>query len=124
MKIAEKPKLPAERKERGRVEERRIPVAGSEEPPLGGNMGRAVIDIGMHMKHVPRRPETQEITSEQVTVDVNPGTRSDHQDKQQQHVQKRDDPQVSRSEEHTSELQSLMRITYAVFCLKKKQQTK
>src|SRR3546814_8249777 len=28
---------------------------------------------------------------------------------------------VYRSEEHTSELQSLMRITYAVFCLKKKQ---
>src|SRR3546814_6584269 len=27
---------------------------------------------------------------------------------------------ASRSEEHTSELQSLMRITYAVFCLKKK----
>src|SRR3546814_7645000 len=30
---------------------------------------------------------------------------------------------ASRSEEHTSELQSLMRISYAVFCLKKKQQT-
>src|SRR3546814_5225238 len=28
--------------------------------------------------------------------------------------------QVLRSEEHTSELQSLMRISYAVFCLKKK----
>src|SRR3546814_5264084 len=28
-----------------------------------------------------------------------------------------------RSEEHTSELQSLMRISYAVFCLKKKTQT-
>src|SRR3546814_6485025 len=28
--------------------------------------------------------------------------------------------QESRSEEHTSELQSLMRISYAVFCLKKK----
>src|SRR3546814_10208080 len=28
--------------------------------------------------------------------------------------------QRSRSEEHTSELQSLMRISYAVFCLKKK----
>src|SRR3546814_1160823 len=27
----------------------------------------------------------------------------------------------ARSEEHTSELQSLMRISYAVFCLKKKQ---
>src|SRR3546814_3694635 len=29
-------------------------------------------------------------------------------------------PQQIRSEEHTSELQSLMRISYAVFCLKKK----
>src|SRR3546814_3746667 len=28
---------------------------------------------------------------------------------------------TSRSEEHTSELQSLLRISYAVFCLKKKQ---
>src|SRR3546814_2252913 len=39
------------------------------------------------------------------------------------------DPQANcisrqiRSEEHTSELQSLMRISYAVFCLKKKKQT-
>src|SRR3546814_2388097 len=31
--------------------------------------------------------------------------------------------QPQRSEEHTSELQSLMRISYAVFCLKKKQKT-
>src|SRR3546814_2153682 len=30
------------------------------------------------------------------------------------------EPDESRSEEHTSELQSLMRISYAVFCLKKK----
>src|SRR3546814_987548 len=30
-------------------------------------------------------------------------------------------PPPLRSEEHTSELQSLMRISYAVFCLKKKQ---
>src|SRR3546814_242711 len=33
-----------------------------------------------------------------------------------------DDSRVQRSEEHTSELQSLMRISYAVFCLKKKTQ--
>src|SRR3546814_8353925 len=37
-------------------------------------------------------------------------------------------PQVDvarrRSEEHTSELQSLMRISYAVFCLKKKKKTR
>src|SRR3546814_9430265 len=33
------------------------------------------------------------------------------------------DHMVKRSEEHTSELQSLMRISYAVFCLKKTKQT-
>src|SRR3546814_7357995 len=32
----------------------------------------------------------------------------------------REDFDAGRSEEHTSELQSLMRISYAVFCLKKK----
>src|SRR3546814_9928856 len=32
--------------------------------------------------------------------------------------------EAKRSEEHTSELQSLMRISYAVFCLKKKKQAK
>src|SRR3546814_5737902 len=34
------------------------------------------------------------------------------------------DPQIHRSEEHTSELQSLMRISYAVFCLQKKKHNK
>src|SRR3546814_8898904 len=33
------------------------------------------------------------------------------------------DPATIRSEEHTSELQSLMRSSYAVFCLKKKNNT-
>src|SRR3546814_5773150 len=33
-------------------------------------------------------------------------------------------PSKARSEEHTSELQSLMRISYAVFCLKKTNHTK
>src|SRR3546814_954172 len=35
-------------------------------------------------------------------------------------VEKNGKGEASRSEEHTSELQSLMRISYAVFCLKKK----
>src|SRR3546814_5501768 len=35
----------------------------------------------------------------------------------------RDNFRPTRSEEHTSELQSLMRISYAVFCLKKKKKT-
>src|SRR3546814_5591143 len=36
----------------------------------------------------------------------------------------RDVEQIARSEEHTSELQSLMRISYAVFCLQKKHTNK
>src|SRR3546814_5763757 len=36
------------------------------------------------------------------------------------HRKREDSALTTRSEEHTSELQSLMRISYAVFCLKKK----
>src|SRR3546814_4322284 len=39
-------------------------------------------------------------------------------------VQSAQKPNWLRSEEHTSELQSLMRISYAVFCLKTKQKTR
>src|SRR3546814_6839993 len=38
-------------------------------------------------------------------------------------AQHRRDQAAVRSEQHTSELQSLMRISYAVFCLKKKKHT-
>src|SRR3546814_8424383 len=41
----------------------------------------------------------------------------------QQHTRKERYDDLARSEEHTSELQSLMRISYAVFCLKKKNKT-
>src|SRR3546814_4151464 len=48
-------------------------------------------------------------------------------DRSDRHRQVPRDPQPGcwcrRSEEHTSELQSLMRISYAVFCLKKKNTT-
>src|SRR3546814_3572165 len=42
------------------------------------------------------------------------------QDGLRRRVVEQREQQVFRSEEHTSELQSLMRISYAVFCLKKK----
>src|SRR3546814_4175158 len=41
-----------------------------------------------------------------------------------QHTCQLDVDHIDRSEEHTSELQSLMRISYAVFCLKKKTKKK
>src|SRR3546814_9795657 len=49
--------------------------------------------------------------------DVRNQQESDHRPKDRAGIMA---PQVTRSEEHTSELQSLMRISYAVFCLKKK----
>src|SRR3546814_3483395 len=42
--------------------------------------------------------------------------------KKQQFYEDKAAAMFERSEEHTSELQSLMRISYAVFCLKKKKQ--
>src|SRR3546814_10044364 len=51
------------------------------------------------------------------------GDRGKHLDIQRVDLRDRQDMQrarPARSEEHTSELQSLMRISYAVFCLKKK----
>src|SRR3546814_2736412 len=49
-------------------------------------------------------------------------TRADHpiRPKYPYALSKYQGEQACRSEEHTSELQSLMRISYAVFCLKKK----
>src|SRR3546814_4422012 len=50
------------------------------------------------------------VAYEEVPVDGNPSLRAEMASKAGR----------TRSEEHTSELQSLMRISYAVFCLKKK----
>src|SRR3546814_4459376 len=52
---------------------------------------------------------------------VDEGLEGDADEQRPDHI---DDMAVlERSEEHTSELQSLMRISYAVFCLKKKTNT-
>src|SRR3546814_3816989 len=49
---------------------------------------------------------------------------ADHGKRLGQQIVQRSAIDVARSEEHTSELQYLMRISYAVFCLKKKNKTK
>src|SRR3546814_8492597 len=51
---------------------------------------------------------------------VDPEHDLERSQRQQRHPQFRAEQKFHRSEEHTSELQSLMRISYAVFCLKKK----
>src|SRR3546814_3103731 len=61
--------------------------------------------------------------------EARPGTRAQHLSVPLDHRARggaalcRDRRHRKRSEEHTSELQSLMRISYAVFCLKKKKKT-
>src|SRR3546814_6102422 len=69
----------------------------------------------------PRQQHTG--VGDQVTARLDPQLvlRIDGLDRVQRLVERRD---VQRSEEHTSELQSLMRSSYAVFCLKKKNKHK
>src|SRR3546814_7433590 len=53
---------------------------------------------------------------------IRPQHQRHHPDQFSAFVVYRGGVEIRRSEEHTSELQSLMRISYAVFCLKKKKQ--
>src|SRR3546814_3395194 len=65
---------------------------------------------------VGRRPAPEDIRPEGLQVAQGPSGSDETCDQTQDLVQ-------DRSEEHTSELQSLMRNSYAVFCLKKKKNT-
>src|SRR3546814_4900384 len=79
------------------------------------------IDDGVEQRHrLPRRGQHRQ----RIEGPAEEGQRID--DEQRHHLQLLEtlrpdaDDEAERSEEHTSELQSLMRISYAVFCLKKK----
>src|SRR3546814_4447249 len=81
--------------------------------PLGIGLGR--FQRGKHQLHLPPRIGGTSPASERIGPLCVRGFEFQH-------------PFIrlgaTRSEEHTSELQSLMRISYAVFCLKKKNKTK
>src|SRR3546814_3952651 len=68
---------------------------------------------GMPTHHAARAPEVHVASNHEV------GVRHSGD-----HVKESQGADAHRSEEHTSELQSLMRISYAVFCLNKKKQKK
>src|SRR3546814_5813611 len=90
--------------------------------------------VAMH-RHRDTRPDelvhAREVVARRVPRDMHPGMILDGEDldaaRRQLVLHPRDGALVARdltrSEEHTSELQSLMRISYAVFCLKKKKKT-
>src|SRR3546814_7597283 len=79
--------------------------------------------------NIPARPATaqavdarQQAREDERRVERRRG-RADHADMLRRLGEEREQRHSLRSEEHTSELQSLMRISYAVFCLKKKKHT-
>src|SRR3546814_6538393 len=92
-----------------------------QSPPIGERLCLGV-PVPIHRiirRHIPRplapqRADKPAIVGEVVTavMELHPVTVP-----RQRHIGR-----MTRSEEHTSELQSLMRISYAVFCLKKKKQ--
>src|SRR3546814_5068897 len=67
-----------------------------------------------------RRPPENEFATSLVALDVTTGKPRWHFQAVKKDVWDYDFGAQARSEEHTSELQSLMRISYAVFCLKNK----
>src|SRR3546814_4600557 len=69
-----------------------------------------------HRRHAERACKRQQVVNEDLVL----GVRGDIADEGAVDLHHVDGECLQRSEEHTSELQSLMRISYAVFCLKKK----
>src|SRR3546814_4898526 len=65
---------------------------------------------------------TKNNTVMNLTMCVNYGGRAEIADAVKEIAKRVVAGEINRSEEHTSELQSLMRISYAVFCLKKKKE--
>src|SRR3546814_7610527 len=77
-------------------------------------VGRRVVVIGGGNTAIDIAVQTRRLGAEEVTLVYRRGPEALSATHHEQ------DFAQTRSEEHTSELQSLMRISYAVFCLKKK----
>src|SRR3546814_3042929 len=77
---------------------------GDQEPQVAGELAGEVVAVAEQHGEIGigLQPRRQRLAGHDLHVDTGIG------------------PAEIRSEEHTSELQSLMRISYAVFCLKKK----
>src|SRR3546814_7017926 len=86
---------------------RSIPVEGEDAiGQLAAGLGSLLGNLRGSMGEIGRTADTLAVSSEQLTI-LSQGMGQG----------------ASRSEEHTSELQSLMRTSYAVFCLKQKNNT-
>src|SRR3546814_9277094 len=91
-----------------------LPASSSSTTPGSWIVDRIGEDGGAAAQVRGTKPRTQPLAIEDVVAE-------DERDRIPPEEIRADE---ERSEEHTSELQSLMRISYAVFCLKKKNNTK
>src|SRR3546814_10536405 len=85
--------------EPSRLERWTLKVQGDEEAKISAHFASSITSIPSSCAFLSLEPAPGPAITRSVLADTEPETRS---------------------EEHTSELQSLMRISYAVFCLKKK----
>src|SRR3546814_5235870 len=79
--------------------------------------GRTVSLVDLDAPDLAAHPRFTEAMAQARTVELNPGDAIFIPSMWWHHVEGLDPFNILRSEEHTSELQSLMRISYAVFCL-------
>src|SRR3546814_3476928 len=86
-------------------------------PGCGNGLFHGLIQADVSIQIVPKLPVAYAAYRWQAGVQIGPFMQCAHLFNQ---PQLQHGPITLRSEEHTSELQSLMRISYAVFCLKKK----
>src|SRR3546814_9969911 len=92
---------------------RRIEMEQRHEPAIDAHRGHLIAALD-------RADQFDRFAREGVGQPRDPALRAEHQPFERNIVEPREQRETIRSEEHTSELQSLMRISYAVFCLKKK----
>src|SRR3546814_3389695 len=92
-------------------------LVGAQNPVPHGN-GALGDRVEQHQRRcfIARDSHSRSLTRVHHIVREIPARTAIHRDSHDRHP-------MARSEEHTSELQSLMRISYAVFCLKKKTKT-
>src|SRR3546814_9195732 len=87
--------------------------------------GFAEVDIEIGHRHAFRIKEALEKQTQSERVEIGDGERpGNYRARARPAARAHRNIIVLRSEEHTSELQSLMRISYAVFCLKKNKKHK
>src|SRR3546814_3826440 len=96
----------------------RLPRGGDPHRPDPRPLGRAVVSAGAEARRW--RSDGHVLVDDR----QHPVGTADHFDRGAVLQRLAQEPAHARSEEHTSELQSLMRISYAVFCLTKKKKIK